>query len=75
MTEICYIMREYMHHIEVRNTWIMYFNLMVTGVMRRIVVTLSRKADTMAVKKQSPVISGQTCPFAICVMWDIKDLN
>lgn len=40
-------------------------NLMVTGVMRRIVVTLSKKDDKIAVKRHKQIINGQTRPFVI----------
>ena len=36
---------------------------MITGVMRRIVVTLSRTAEMAAVRKQSRVNKGQTLPL------------
>lgn len=39
-------------------------SLMVTGVISKIVVTLSRKAERTAVNKQSMMISGQVFPFA-----------
>ena len=39
--------------------------LMVTGVIRSIVVTLSRNAEMTAVKRHNVVIEGHTLPLAI----------
>lgn len=38
--------------------------LIVTGARSKMVVTLSKKADTTALKTQSKVINGHTLPFA-----------
>ena len=38
--------------------------LIVTGARSKTVVTLSRKADTTALKTQRRVIRGHTCPRA-----------
>lgn len=44
-------------------------NLIVTGVMRRTVVTLSRKAERTPVKIQSIVMRGQIWPRANLNAW------
>lgn len=40
-------------------------SLIVTGVIKRTVVTLSRKRDTKAVKKHNVLMSGQILPLLI----------
>lgn len=42
---------------------------MVTGVIRRTVVTLSRKEDITAVNKHRQLISAHTFPFVIYRDW------
>lgn len=42
-----------------------YIYRIVTGVNSKIVVTLSRKADTMALNAHNKVISGHIFPFAV----------
>jgi hypothetical protein len=39
-------------------------NLIVTGVMSRIVVTLSRNADVKATAMRRMVTTGHACPYA-----------
>lgn len=41
-------------------------SLIVTGVIKRTVVTLSRKDERTAVNKQRQLINGHTSPFVIC---------
>lgn len=40
-------------------------SLIVTGVIRRMVVTLSKNEETIAVKRQRQMMSGQIFPFVI----------
>lgn len=47
-------------------------NLIVTGVIRRMVVTLSKNADRTAVNKDRQVIKGHTLPL---VIYEQKKIN
>lgn len=45
----------------------------VTGVMSKTVVTLSKNEERIAVKKQRQFMSGHTLPFVICVTKKINN--